>query len=622
VRRHPEDDRELRDPPFTAGRGSACAVVLAALLCACGQADAPPPKPPPAVASAPAPRPPEAAMSGVNAAAAAERSLASVSARFLDEYLQHDPVHATEVGDHRFDAKWPDVTEAGQAEIRRRLVATLNDLTAIPRAELGVQSRIDAAMIETQLHYELFSQDELRELTWNPMTYTGLIGNGLDPLVTRSFAPLEERMSSLRARLEGIPALVAAARTRLQSPPRIHTETAIKQNKGLVALCKTELAAQFAAVPAQKPALEAAAKAAAAALEGFQTFLEKDLLPRSNGDFRLGRARFEKKLRFLLDDAVDIDAVVKSARALLVTTHDEMLATSKELWPELMGKQPFPKAESGEEKKAAIRKVLDALAADHPTNATIVKETEKLLADATAFVREHDLVRVPDEPCQIIEMPEYRRGVSVAYCDASGPLEKKQETFYAISPTPKDWPKARADSFYREYNRSMLADLTVHEAMPGHFLQLMHNNRYPSKVRAVFASGPFVEGWAVYTEWLMSRHGFGGPKVRMQRQKMVLRLAANAILDHGVHAGTMQEKDALDLMMKEAFQEEGEAVGKWQRARLTSAQLTTYFYGFTEMMLLRAQNEGRKGFSERAYHDRLLSFGSPSMRHLHTLMAP
>ncbi len=172
-------------------------------------------------------------------------------------------------------------------------------------------------------------------------------------------------------------------------------------------------------------------------------------------------------------------------------------------------------------------------------------------------------MRLPNEPCKVIEMPEYRRGVSVAYCDASGPLEKKQETFYAIAPTPKDWPRKRAESFYREYNRSMLAELTVHEAMPGHYLQLMHNNEFPSKLRAVFSSGAFVEGWAVYAEWLMAKYGFGGPRVRMQRQKMTLRLAANAILDHGIHAGTMEEKEALDLMMNDAFQEEGEAVGKW-----------------------------------------------------------
>jgi uncharacterized protein (DUF885 family) len=150
----------------------------------------------------------------------------------------------------------------------------------------------------------------------------------------------------------------------------------------------------------------------------------------------------------------------------------------------------------------------------------------------------------------------------------------------------------------------------------------MHNNKFPSKLRAVFASGPFVEGWAVYGEWLMAEKGFGGPRVKLQRQKMVLRLTANAILDHDIHAGDMDEKAALALMKNEAFQEDGEAVGKWKRARLSSAQLTTYFYGFSELIKLRHQVETQPGFSERAYHDRLLSFGSPAMKYVRRLMAP
>jgi uncharacterized protein (DUF885 family) len=291
---------------------------------------------------------------------------------------------------------------------------------------------------------------------------------------------------------------------------------------------------------------------------------------------------------------------------------------------------PLPPLGAPAERRVVIKAVLDKLAEDHPDNTTILREASDLLAKATAFVKEHDLVRLPTEPCKVIEMPEYRRGVSVAYCDSSGPLEKDQETFYAIAPTPKDWAQKRVDSFYREYNRGMLADLTVHEAMPGHFLQLMHNNALYSasggdlagKIRSVFSSGSFVEGWAVYSEWLMAKYGFGGLRVRMARQKMVLRLAANAILDHGIHAGTMDEKQALDLMMNDAFQEEGEAVGKWKRGRLSSAQLTTYYYGFTELMKLRAANEAAPGFSERRYHDRLLSFGSPSPRALRTLMKP
>jgi uncharacterized protein (DUF885 family) len=581
--------------------------------------------------AAPYPAPPSAAQAvsasapanggTMKASEAANEQLTAFATRFLAEYLEMNPTRATEAGEHRFDARWPDVSAEGEAKERATLVARLKELEAIPESALSLQNQVDRGLMKNVLDYSLFAIDELKEGEWNPLYYTRVVGDGIDPLVSREFAPIEDRMKDLLGRLEGVPAILNVAKKRLQHAPKVYTETAIQQNSGLVALCDKELAEHFAKVPAQKAALEAAAKKAAAALKDFQTFLEKDLLPRSDGDFRLGRARFEKKLRFELDDAVEIDTVASGAKALLEQTQDEMAETAKELWPELMKGQPLPSLVSRDDRKALVRKVLEKSGEDHPTNATILKEATEWLDRATTFVKEKDLVKVPVEPCKVIEMPEYRRGVAVAYCDASGPLEKKQETFYAISPTPKDWPAKRAESFYREYNRSMLADLTIHEAMPGHFLQLMHNNEFPSKVRAVFSSGAFVEGWAVYSEWLMAKYGFGGPKVRLQRQKMVLRLAANAILDHGVHAGKMDEKEALDLMMKEAFQEEGEAVGKWKRARLSSAQLTTYYYGFTEMMKLRGQHEKDPGFKERAYHDKLLGFGSPSMRALRTLMA-
>jgi uncharacterized protein (DUF885 family) len=427
-------------------------------------------------------------------------------------------------------------------------------------------------------------------------------------------------MASLRGRLDGIPAIVAVARQRLGKPAKVATETAIQQNKGLIGLLESQLPAQFAAVPAQTAALTTAGKRAAAALHELQQFFETELLPRSDGSFRLGRERFARKLAFALGDDVDIDTVAASARALLVETQNEMVDTAKQIWTEdKLGK--LPKLDTAAQRKAFVKQVLDHVAKDHPTNQTILGDAKRWLDRATAFVREHDLVRVPDEPVEVIEMPEYRRGVAIAYCDSSGPLEATPQTFFAISPTPADWTKQRAESFYREYNQSMLADLAIHEAMPGHYLQLMHNNQFASKLRAVFASGPFVEGWAVYAEWMMAVHGFGGPKVRLQRQKMVLRLSANAILDHDIHAGDMDETAALALMKGEAFQEDGEAVAKWKRARLSSAQLTTYFYGFSELLKLRRMAETQPGFTERAYHDRLLSWGSPAMKYVRRLMS-
>jgi hypothetical protein len=376
----------------------------------------------------------------------------------------------------------------------------------------------------------------------------------------------------------------------------------------------------FAQVPEQRAALEKASASALAALGELDAFLQQELLPRSDGPFRLGRPRFDKKLRFVLDSDTPASGLVAGARALLSQTRAEMVDTAAELWPELFPRRepPSPKTASGRAK--LVRSVLARLAEDRPTDETIVDEARKLTGEATEFVRSRDLVEVPDEPISVIEMPEYRRGVAVAYCDSAGPLEKTRQTFYAISPTPTDWSPARVTSFYREYNRGMLAELTIHEAMPGHALQLAHASRFVSPIRAVFESGPFIEGWAVYSEALMAKHGFGGARVRIQRQKMALRVAANAILDHEVHAGSMDEAAAMKLLTEETFQEEGEAAGKWKRVQLTSVQLSTYYFGFSEVNKLRKRAEQQPGFSERAFHDRLLAYGSPAPKYLRHIL--
>jgi uncharacterized protein (DUF885 family) len=583
-----------------------------ALATACSSSSKAPQQPAPAGAPA-QPAAPVAAKSP-------DQRFAELADGYIAELFALEPGIATAAGEHRHDGSWPDVSVAGTAKLRAFYARTQQALAGLADDELNEINRTDKQILANQLAYALFTLDQLRPLDRNPLAYVGLLGDGIDPLLTREFAPLEVRLTSLAARLRGVPAVVAAARARLAHPPKIFTQTAIDQARGLLALTQRGLDDTLAKAPQQRADVEAAAAVASAALTELITFLEQDLLPRSDGDFRVGRELFERKLRYELGDDVDIDAVAAGARALLTATREEMVATAVELWPTLFGKARPPRRDTEASKRALVKRVLDAVAADRPSNATIVAEAKTMLDQATAFVREHDLVRLPDEPCDVIEMPEYRRGVAVAYCESSGPFERKPETYYAIAPTPRDWSKERVASFYKEYNRSMLMELTIHEAMPGHFLQAMHNNRFPSKLRALHSSGPFVEGWAVYGEWLMAKYGMGGAKVRLQRQKMVLRLCANAILDHEIHAGAMDEEQALALMQGEAFQEEGEAVGKWKRAQLSSAQLTTYYYGFAEFMKLRAAAEGAPGFTERAYHDRVLSFGAPPMKLLRQIM--
>jgi uncharacterized protein (DUF885 family) len=282
----------------------------------------------------------------------------------------------------------------------------------------------------------------------------------------------------------------------------------------------------------------------------------------------------------------------------------------------------FPdKPVEGLDGHALVRAVLDHIAQRHPDNDTIVPEARKDLDEATAFVREHRLVTLPDQPVKVIVMPEFQRGSSVAFCDWAGPLEPHGETFYAISPTPADWSPARVASQFREYNSAMLQDITVHEAMPGHYLQgaVAREIRYPTPVRATIGSGTFVEGWAVYAEQFMADAGFGGPEEKMEQLKVRLRVAVNAILDQKIHAEGMSEADAMRLMMDTGYQEEGEAAGKWRRAEMSAGQLSTYFVGVQEMLALVRDMSGRTGGDLRAARDRILSHGSIATKYVRQL---
>jgi uncharacterized protein (DUF885 family) len=335
----------------------------------------------------------------------------------------------------------------------------------------------------------------------------------------------------------------------------------------------------------------------------------------------LGLEKFRAKLAHTIDSDLSMEEILQRAEQRLAETQQAMYETALPLHASY-----FPKATAAEreDRKRVIKAVLDKLADNGPDDQTIVEQARKDLQETTDFVRDHQLVSLPAEPVEIIVMPEFQRGVSVAYCDSPGPLEKNGETFYAISPTPAGWSQQRAQSLYREYNDYMLKDLTVHEAMPGHYLQLAHSNKFqaPTLTRAIFYSGPFVEGWATYAEQIMVEQGFGGPEVKMQQLKMLTRAILNAILDQKIHTAGMTEQEAMDLMRNEGFQEEGEAAGKWRRASLSSTQLSTYFVGNTEMNDIRKAYEAKHGAISdwRAFHDKMLSFGSPPAKYVKRLM--
>ena len=563
----------------------------------------------------------------------ADEQFEALANKYIAEILRMNPEWATNLGEHQYDDQLSDYSLAGVKKSRAFNEKYLALVKQMPLDKLSKVNSVDARIMRDNLEYNIFQIDVLREYEWNPLNYNA--GDSINNLIARDFAPLKDRLKNVKARLEKFPLVVAAAKANLTNPPRVYTETAIAQNKGVIGLVKDDLEMFVEQVPEMKTELAPAREKAVAALTDYGVWLEKELLPRSTGDFRLGDAKYRQKLRYALESDIPREELLKRAEADLKATQNRMYEVAEKLSKKLgvifilssiSSSLKGGKIENREEidKKDTIRAVLNKLAESRPTNDTIVAKANEDLQKTTEFVRANKLVTVPDEPVKAIVMPEFKRGTSVAYCDSAGPFEKKNETFFAISPTPKDWSAARSESFFREYNDYMLNDLTIHEAMPGHYLQLVHANKFkaPTMLRAIFTSGSFIEGWAVYAEQLMAEKGYGGAETEMQQLKMKLRVIINAIIDQKIHTMGMTEKEAIAFMLNEGFQEEGEAAGKWKRAQLSSTQLSTYYVGSVEVNDIRrayeAKNKGAVDLMKM--HDEMLSFGSPAAKYVKEMM--
>lgn len=552
----------------------------------------------------------------MKAAGDADAGFVEIAGESISATLENHPEFATMAGDHRYDDRLSDYTAAGRERALAADRRSVERLKGIDAGKLDQQNSIDFRILRNRAEAQVWDATVLRSYAWNPMQYNP--GQAIYLLLERDFAPLPQRLKSLRGRLEAIPGLFAAAKQNLTEAPHIHTETALMQNKGLLALVGDVVNEHAAKVPGAREDLAPAQARATAAIEDWGRWLETDLLPRAHRDFRLGPELYRVKLRYALDEEITPEQIRERAGRDLDRAQEEIYKTAVGLY------QKWSPNADVSDRGHVVRAVLDHLAETRPTADTIVPLSERDLRSATEFVRANELVTVPETPLRIVVMPEFERGVAVANCNSPGPLEKHGETFLNISPPPAKWSAAQVASYFREYNDYMVEDLIAHEAMPGHYLQLAHANQFraATMVRAIFHSGPFVEGCAVYGERLMADHGFGGPEVRMQQLKMWLRTIINALLDVGIHSGGMTEQQAIALMMEQGYQEQSEAAGKWRRASLTSAQLPTYWVGATALFELRDAYQKKNGPIRdwKAFHDRMLSFGSPPPRYVRELM--
>lgn len=559
--------------------------------------------------------------------ATADAAFSAISQDWLNGMLALSPISATSIGDHRYDGDIDDLSADGRARGLAFSRNLLSRLDAINASALSRQNQVDALILRNQLRSDIWSAETLQSWAWDPQMYSGLAGSAIYGLMAREFAPLPDRLKSATQRMEKLPQLYAQMRENLDPTrvPKIHAETVAKQNGGVLVLIDQFITPNLDQLKGDdRRRLDAAISGLRAAVAQHQQWLDATLVPNARGDYRLGGSLYDQKLVFSLNSALSRQEIKQRAEAELKRSRGEMYAIAQQVLKGRRGAPALPAKPSASQQQTAIEAALELAYAERPARDQVVPFAKQTLAAATDFVRKHDLVTVPNDPVKIILMPEFQRGVAVAYCDSPGPLDKGLDTYYAISPIPDDWTTQQSESFLREYNDRMIHLLSIHEAMPGHYLEGAHSANFGSTLRAVLRSGLFAEGWAVYTEKVMADAGYldNDPLFRLVQLKFYLRTIGNAILDQGVHVDGWTRAQAMDFMTRQTFQQEREAAGKWVRAQLTSAQLPTYFVGAQEHFDARRAVELAQGdrFNLKTYHDQMLSHGAPPVRFARQLM--
>jgi uncharacterized protein (DUF885 family) len=534
-------------------------------------------------------------------------------------YCAEHPSEATVLGSHEHDDRLEDPSRSAadrrRAELRR-LLAQLDGLDGLdgPDDPTGLEPAtwVDREMLRTEASRELFTLEALDEPSWNALQHNP--GTALYALISRDFAPLPDRLTSVAGRLRAVPDYLAAARDRLVDPPKAYLEAAIGQLSGTYSLI-TEQFPRLAEQAGRAAELAGPIERAATAVRNYQGWLG-GLLPSAPTEFRLGEQRYADKLALTLATPWQPADLVRQAYADL----DRIEAELAELVGVTTG--------SG---RAEIAAECDRLAEDAPTSADLLDRCRAALIEATRFVERHELLTLLRDPVEVLQMPETSRGISVAYCQGPGPLETTPpSTQFAVIPASPDWPAEQVRAYYREYNNHALHNVTVHEAMPGHVEQLSHARRYRGKtlIRWVFESSVFIEGWAVYAEELMIERGYrsevSAEAARAQRilqLRTQLRRVLVTILDVSFHAGDMNEGAAVALMTRRGYLSENEARRRWQWLQLVATVPPLYYVGLLEVRALVADlRAAHPDWTDRQVHDTVLVHGSPPVRHLRTLL--
>lgn len=549
-------------------------------------------------------------------------SFAQFSNAFIDSLWELSPTWALYSGKHVNDGYLDIPNEASRAKTLAFVSAQQAALAKFDQQSLSANELIDYHLINNLLGSMAWDITTFKSWQWDPSNYN--VAGGFAQIINENFAPLDDRLRSVLARMENIPAYYAAAQANINQPTLEHTELAIMQNQGAFSVFSDDLLKQVAdsgLSDGEKALFKTRFDAATVAINGHIAWLN-NLVSQLKKDgarsFRIGEALYEQKFAFDIQAGMTAKQLYEKAMADKERVQGEMTKLTDKLWSKYFT-TPKPA-----DNKIAIRQLIDKLSTQHVKRDDFVNEVRKQIPQLIDFVNQKNLVTLdPKKPLVVRETPEYMRGFAGASISAPGPYEKLGNTYYNVTPLD-DMSDESAESYLREYNHWILQILNIHEAIPGHYTQLVYSNESPSLVKSLFGNGAMVEGWAVYTERMMLEEGYGNfePEMWLMYYKWNLRVISNTILDYSIHVKGMTEKEAIALMMDEAFQQQAEAEGKWHRATLSQVQLTSYYSGYREIYDFREEYKKAKDkdFDLKTFHEKFLSYGSAPVKYIRQLM--
>ena len=556
------------------------------------------------------------------AQASQQQNFATFSGQFIDDLWKESPTWALYSGFHQYDG----VLKVPNAKNRKLSLAfnqkELSKLASFDLDKLSANELIDYRLIENLLKRDIWEIEEFKSWQWDPSSYN--VAGGFAQLVNEDFAPLDTRLRSVLARMENVPAYYQAAQDNIESPTLEHTQLAIMQNKGAFSVFSDELLTQAkeSGLTADEKALfetrfTASTKAIDEHIEWLEE-LETQLTRDGARSFRIGETLYEEKFAFDIQAGMSGKALYEKASADKVRVQDEMAKITSKLWSTY-----FDTAMPADQ-NSATKQLIDKLSSKHVKRDAFVDEVRAQIPELIAFVQEKNLVTLDaNKPLVVRETPAYMRGFAGASISAPGPYEKSSNTYYNVTPLD-GMSDESAESYLREYNHWILQVLNIHEAIPGHYTQLVYSNESPSLIKSLFGNGAMVEGWAVYSERMMLEEGYGNfePELWLMYYKWNLRVIANTILDYSIQVKGMTEEQAITLMTEEAFQQTAEAEGKWRRATLSQVQLTSYYSGYREIYDFREELKTSQGekFDLKTFHEQFLSYGSAPVKYIRELM--